>query len=106
MSRAPASASASVIRTPQALQDRCDVWDHIAADSLHAAIRMDGLFSAAADNLATHPKLGHPGKISGTRELLPHAPYAHFRLVYEIRDDVVWVLALAHTARRWPSDSP
>ena len=37
-----------VIWTPQALQDRCDVWDHIATESLRAAIRMDALFSATA----------------------------------------------------------
>ena len=89
-----------VIWTSQAVQDRCDVWDHIAADNLHAAARMDKLFSAAADRLAAHPQLGHPGKMPGTRDLLPHA---HYRLVYEIHHDTVWVITLVHTARRWPS---
>ena len=60
---------------------------------------MDGLFSDAAGRLATHPKMGKPGKIAGTRELIPHESY---KLAYEIEEDTVWVLALVHTARLWP----
>ena len=60
---------------------------------------MDELFSDTAAKLADHPKLGRPGKIHGTRELIPHESY---RLVYEISGETVWVLALVHTARQWP----
>lgn len=60
---------------------------------------MDKLFSEAAAKLASHPKVGRPGKISGTRELIPHESY---RLVYEIDGNTVWVLTLVHTARQWP----
>lgn len=70
-----------VIWTPQALQDRIDIWDYIAAENPRAAIRMDQLFSDTASRLADHPKLGSNGKISGTRELVPHESY---RFVYEI----------------------
>ena len=88
-----------VIWTPEAQQDRADVWDYIAADNPRAAARMDELFSEAAARLAEHPKLGRPGKIPGTRELIPHESY---RLVYEIDPQAVWVLVLVHTARQWP----
>ena len=89
-----------VIWTPEAEQDRADVWDFIAADNPRAAARMDELFSDAAARLAEHSKLGTPGKIPGTRELIPHDSY---RLVYEIeRETTVWVLALVHTAMQWP----
>ena len=88
-----------VIWTPEAQQDRADVWDHIAADNPRAAARMDELFSDAAARLAEHPKLGRPGQIPGTRELIPHESY---RLVYEIDLQAVWVLVLIHTARQWP----
>lgn len=60
---------------------------------------MDALFSEAAATLADHPYLGKPGQVLGTRELIPHESY---RLVYEIDGEVVWVLALVHTARLWP----
>ena len=88
-----------VVWAPEAQQDRADVWDYIAADNPRAAARMDELFSDAASRLAEHPKLGKPGKIAGTRELIPHESYW---LVYEIERETVWVLALVHTARQWP----
>lgn len=88
-----------VVWTPEAQQDRADVWDYIAADNPRAAARMDQLFSDAAARLATHPKLGRAGRVTGTRELIPHESY---RLVYEIEGETVWVLALVHTARLWP----
>jgi len=61
---------------------------------------MDELFSDAAGRLAAHPMMGKAGKIAVTRELIPHESY---RLVYEIDSGTVWVLALVHTARLWPS---
>ena len=88
-----------VFWTPEALQDRADIWDYIAADSPQAASGMDRLFSDAAARLAEHPLLGRTGKIPGTRELIPHGSY---RLVYEIDNEILWILALVHTARQWP----
>lgn len=88
-----------VVWTPEAEQDRAEVWDYIAADNPRAAVRLDALFSDAVARLAEHPRLGKPGKIAGTRELIPHESY---RLVYEIEREVVWILALVHTARQWP----
>ena len=89
----------SVLWTPEALQDRTEIWDYIAADNPVAAAKMDELFSYAAARLTEHSKLGKPGKIQGTRELIPHENY---RLVYEINDDTVWILTLIHTSRQWP----
>jgi addiction module RelE/StbE family toxin len=60
---------------------------------------MDALFSEAATRLSEYPKQGRAGKISGTRELILHESY---RLVYEIENETVWILALVHTARQWP----
>nr|WP_314627025.1 type II toxin-antitoxin system RelE/ParE family toxin [uncultured Noviherbaspirillum sp.] len=88
-----------VVWTPEAEQDRVDIWHYIAEDKPAAAERLDRLFSNAASNLARLPTLGKPGKIPGTRELLPHQ---HYRLVYEIERDTVWILALVHTSRQWP----
>jgi toxin ParE1/3/4 len=75
--------------------------DYIAADSLRAAVRMDELFHSAALGLAKFPQRGKPGIVPGTREVIPHESY---RLIYEVTDGTVWVLALAlvHTARLWP----
>jgi toxin ParE1/3/4 len=88
-----------VIGTPEAELDRDDIWLHVAADNPRAAARLDEPFSDAAATLVDHPKLGRPGGIPGTRDLIPHENY---RLVYEIEDETVWVLTLVHTARQWP----
>ncbi|MGO4642500.1 type II toxin-antitoxin system RelE/ParE family toxin [Mesorhizobium sp. 2RAF45] len=88
-----------VVWTPEAEQDRADIWDYIAADNAAAAARMDQLFSDAAARLVDFPKLGRTGRIPGTRELISHESY---RLVYEVEGETLWVLALVHTARRWP----
>ncbi len=89
----------NVIWTPEAEQDRTDIWEYISARNAGAAVRMDELFSDAARRLAAHPRMGKPGRIAGTRELIPHERY---RLVYEIDHETVWLLALVHTARQWP----
>jgi len=89
--------------TPAALQDRTDIFDHIAADNPRAAVRMDQLFSDAAASLASLPERGRAGRVHGTRELIPHENY---RLVYEVEADTVWILALVHTARQWPPPRP
>lgn len=85
--------------TPEAQHDRVAIWDHIEPQNAAAAIRMDLLFSDSIAKLADFPMLGRPGIITGTRELTPHRSY---RLVYEISEDTVWVLAIVHTARQWP----
>jgi len=85
--------------TPEAEDDRAQIFDYIAADSPRAAVKMDELFSKAAARLADHPKLGRTGRIPGTREVIPHKSYC---VVYEIEQETVWVLALVHTARQWP----
>ena len=58
-----------IIWTPQAEQDRDDIWEYIASENPVAAARIDGLFSEAAATLLIHPKVGKPGVVKGTREL-------------------------------------
>src|SRR3990167_10004096 len=88
-----------VIWTPEALQDRLDIWEYIAADSTRAAVHMDELFSAAASTLADYPQKGRLGTVAGTRELIPHENY---RLVYQTETDAVWILPPGGLARKWP----
>lgn len=87
--------------THGAERDRAQIWDHIAADNPLAAERMDSLFSAAAERLGQHPRMGKPGRISGTREWVVHENY---RLVYELDEaaQTLWILTLLHNARQWP----
>ncbi|MFZ5671788.1 MAG: type II toxin-antitoxin system RelE/ParE family toxin [Pseudomonadota bacterium] len=88
-----------VIWTALARDERAAIIAHIASDNPRAALRMDERFSDGASRLERHPKIGRPGKVTGTRELIPHESY---RLVYEIDGDTVSILTLIHTSRLWP----
>ena len=85
--------------TPEARQDRADIWNYLLAREGDAAVRIDDLFSQAVARLVDFPMLGHEGEVPGTRELTPHGSY---RLVYEIYGDTIWVLTIVHTKRQWP----
>lgn len=85
--------------TRNADEQRTVIIDTIALDNPAAALRMDDLFEETANRLVQYPKLGKPGEAPGTREVIPHPSY---RMVYEVDDETVWILALIHTARQWP----
>jgi addiction module RelE/StbE family toxin len=85
--------------TASARLDRLAIADHIAADSPRAAVRMDILFTEAAESLARFPRMSRVGKVPGTREIFPHESY---RLIYEVEGDTIWILTLIHTSRQWP----
>jgi addiction module RelE/StbE family toxin len=87
--------------TPEAEAERLEIGEYIALDNPRAAVRMDSMFEAAVLKLADFPRIGRSGVIAGTRELIPHESY---RIVYEIRDDGIWITSVVHTARRWPPD--
>lgn len=89
----------NIVWTPEAEQDRLAIWQYLLNENPTAAVDMDLLFEQAVNLLVDHPKAGAIGKVWGTRELIPHKSY---RLVYEIKNDHIWILALIHTARLWP----
>lgn len=59
--------------TPEALDDRREIWDFIAAENPLAAVELDLRFEASTDSLSDHLEIGRLGFIPGTRELIPHA---------------------------------
>ena len=85
--------------SPEAEQDRAAIWDYIVARDPQAAVRIDTLLGDVAAKLADFPMLGHPGDVPGTREFTPHRSY---RLIYEIAEDAIWIVAVIHTSRQWP----
>lgn len=54
--------------TPEAEQDREDIFDYIVRDNEPAAVTMDALFSDVAHNLTDFPQIGRIGQIPGARE--------------------------------------
>ena len=88
--------------TPEAIADRDAIFDYIEADNPAAAAALDELFSEKAERLTDHPKLGRPGRVEGTRELVVHENYI---LVYDIVGDLTRILRVLHAARQWRSVS-
>ena len=83
--------------TPEAIADRDAIFDYIEADNPAAAAALDELFSEKAERLTDHPKLGRPGRVEGTRELVVHENYI---LVYDIVGDLTRILRVLHAANR------
>ena len=83
--------------TPEAIADRDAIFDYIEADNPAAAAALDELFSEKAERLTDHPKLGRPGRVEGTRELVVHENYI---LVYDIVGDLTRILRVLHAARQ------
>lgn len=89
--------------TEPAIADRIAIYDYIETENPRAAADLDDEFMRAADRLRSHPEIGRPGRIAGTRELVAHRRYF---LVYEIAGDTVFILAVRHASRQWPPLAP
>lgn len=84
-----------IVWSRQALSDRDTIWEFVASDDLFTAQRIDTEFASTVDELAEYPELGRPGLVPGTRELFP---VPNYRIVYELNDDEIWILAIVHTS--------
>jgi toxin ParE1/3/4 len=73
---------------------------YIAQDNPSAAERIRERILGAAGNLAAFPQMGRIGRVAGTRELVVSGtPYI---IVYASGGDRVTIIALQHSAQRWP----
>lgn len=88
-----------LVWTAPAIGDRRAIYDYVDAENPRAAAELDEQFERAANLLRTHPEMGRPGRIAGTRELIVRRRYF---LLYEISDNMVAILAVVHTSRLWP----
>ena len=56
----------------------------------------------ATEAIATFPAIGRQGRVDGTRELvIAELPYI---VPYRITNNVVEILRVLHTARKWPDN--
>lgn len=85
--------------TPEAIQDRDDIYSTIVADNPAAALALDELCAEKSARLGDYPGQGRPGRVAGTRELVAHENYI---LVYDLVEDFVRVLRILQAARQWP----
>jgi toxin ParE1/3/4 len=86
----------SVRWTPLALDDVAGAFAYIARDNEKAAIRVSDALMAAAGGLDLHPRMGRPGRVRGTRELV----VGKYILVYRVVDEEIVIARVVHGARR------
>jgi addiction module RelE/StbE family toxin len=86
--------------TPTALRDLESLHEYVAEDSLPAAAATVERILSGIEALSRHPDMGRKGRVPGTRELMI-TPYI---LVYRTKGTALEVVAIIHSARRWPDD--
>jgi addiction module RelE/StbE family toxin len=86
--------------TRRASVDRAGIIDRIGIDNPAAAHALDDRFSQKSRLLIDHPRLGRPGRVPGTRELVTHPSYI---LIYDVTRTTVRILRVMHAARQWPA---
>lgn len=91
-----------LVWTPEAIQDRDVIYDHIEADKPAAALALDELFSEKAARLSDYPSLGRLGRVATTRDTRELVTHQNYILVYDLDGDLVRVLRVLHAARQWP----
>lgn len=91
-----------IIWTSPALTELEAIQDYIAAENPSAAYRVALHIQEAVENLKTFPKMGRPGRVKHTRELiLSDIPYI---VPYKIAPRAIYILSVFHASRKWPDD--
>ena len=88
--------------TSEARQNLQDILSHIGAENPSAARKLKQRIDRMVAYLPDRPFMARPGAIDGTREAIPHPSY---RVVYQVDDDAVSILAVVHTSRQWPPET-
>lgn len=74
--------------------------EHISQDNPQAAAELVVEIFKKVNQLSDFPNLGRPGRVPGTRELvITRYPYI---IPYRVKDEIVEILRVFHTSRRWP----
>lgn len=86
--------------TRRALRQLSDAHDYIAFENPAAARQVVERVAHATLHLLEHPKIGKPGRVSGTHEWIV-AGTAYF-IVYVLAGDTVQIIRLLHGKQSWP----
>ena len=84
--------------TPAALRDLESLHAYVAEDNRPAAAATVERILSGIEALSRHPDMGRKGRVSETRELII-SPYI---VVYRPKATTLELLAIIHSARRWP----
>jgi toxin ParE1/3/4 len=89
-----------ILWSPRATTHLRALHDYIAEDSPQTSADVAARILNSVELLAMQPKMGRPGRVAGTRELVvPGTPYV---IPYRVRDDALELIAIFHCAQKWP----
>jgi addiction module RelE/StbE family toxin len=83
-----------------AVDDLEKIADYISQDNPEAARRVVSRLWTAVKSLAEQPKMGRPGRVYGTRELV--VSDTPFVVPYRVVGSEIHILRVLHGARDWP----
>jgi toxin ParE1/3/4 len=88
-----------LVWSPSAKQDVAALFEYVAEDNPDAANRILDRIADSVEQLLSHPSMGRPGRVPGTRELIvARTPYI---VPYRVTGREIEILRVYHSARRW-----
>lgn len=91
----------TLVWLPEASRERFKQLDYTAQDNPLAAADQDDEIERQVDTLQAHPKLGRPGRVKGTRELvIGRTP---FIVAYRLKGQRIEIIRFLHGSQRWPA---
>ena len=88
----------SVIWSEESLQDIDSIAEYISRDSVHHAQRVVDEIFTIVETIQTQPGMGRIVPEIGQSHVREHFIYS-YRIIYEIQDDLIHVLAVIHGGR-------
>ena len=79
--------------------DLLAIVDYISDDNPDSAQQVKDDIEEKAEKLIAFPKMGRPGRVAGTRELVA---WANYIIVYQEDNFAVRILRVLHAAQQWP----
>jgi plasmid stabilization system protein ParE len=90
-----------VVWSRRAIRHLVHLREFIEKDSEQNAALVASRILKAVDLLQSHPEIGRPGRVIGTRELV--VPDTPFIIPYRIRHDRLELIAVFHGRQKWPA---
>ena len=92
----------TVFWSPRARSNLHAIFDYVLSERPAAAVPLVDAIEARVKLLESHPNIGRPGRIVGTRELVIAG--TNYIVVYRTiaRPARVEIIAVRHGARLWP----
>jgi toxin ParE1/3/4 len=89
-----------IVWLSRALADIRNIERYIEQSNPAAARRVEQRIKAVVRLLGRHPRMGRPGRVTGTREFsVSGTPCI---IAYTVTSDAVAILAVVHSSRMWP----